>query len=533
VATISAMSDYNGAPGGGALPDDSYFYAGPDDSFADYSNFSASVVPDNPVQSPGKAIDLMLPGTQIWSTWYDGSNVESNGTSMAAPHAAGMAALLIAENGTDFNNDGVRDASDVYAIRQTMITTAIAQDDPDRGLAVLNDPDGNWEPIGWAGPLGPVNTSPVAFDDSYSVTEDTTLTASVGDTDSPGVLDNDTDAEGDPLEAMLVTPPENGTLVLQADGSFTYTPDADYFGTDSFTYRAFDGNSSSAAATATIVVNAVPGDPPVADAGGPYSAVVGAEVQFDASGTTDPDLPGDTLTYTWDFGDGTAPVSGEEPTISHTYTTAQSYEVTLTVEDSLSLTDTATATVTVTEAATEEIFENTTSLTIADAHPRKGARTTSSQILAEPAVADTRIESLTLVVSLDDGTSDVSDLTALLTSPQGSSKAVTPLVSGTMTFSDFGFVDEIVYGTWTLTFSDALRGGTHVLNSWQLIVVPALGGLSPAQAAAADATLADESVLSAASALNLAQLDWAESTPNDRDLVAKPALHDLALLLFE
>ena len=61
---------------------------------------------------------------------------------------------------------------------------------------------------------------------------------------APGVLGNDTDVDGDALTAApgRATPP-NGTLTLNADGSFTYTPDANFNGTDSFTYTANDGTA--------------------------------------------------------------------------------------------------------------------------------------------------------------------------------------------------------------------------------------------------------------------------------------------------
>ena len=71
----------------------------------------------------------------------------------------------------------------------------------------------------------PVNDAPVAVDDSYSTAEDTALTVA-----APGVLGNDTDVDGDPLTAVLVSDPAHGTLALNADGSFTYTPAADYNG---------------------------------------------------------------------------------------------------------------------------------------------------------------------------------------------------------------------------------------------------------------------------------------------------------------
>ncbi len=65
--------------------------------------------------------------------------------------------------------------------------------------------------------------------------------------------------------AQLVTSTSSGSLAFNADGSFSYTPAANFFGSDSFTYRAFDGTDYSNTATVTITVNPV-NDAPVADA---------------------------------------------------------------------------------------------------------------------------------------------------------------------------------------------------------------------------------------------------------------------------
>ncbi len=108
-----------------------------------------------------------------------------------------------------------------------------------------------------------VNDAPVAVDDDYATDEDTLLSV-----DAPGVLGNDTDIDGGPLTAVLVAGPSNGFLTLNADGSFDYTPNLNFNGTDSFTYRAFDGSANSNVATVDITVNAV-NDAPVcvADSG--------------------------------------------------------------------------------------------------------------------------------------------------------------------------------------------------------------------------------------------------------------------------
>ncbi|MFT5533442.1 MAG: VCBS repeat-containing protein [Burkholderiaceae bacterium] len=105
-------------------------------------------------------------------------------------------------------------------------------------------------------PIPPVNNPPVAVPDNYTTAEDTLL---VGAT----VLANDTDVEGNPLTAALVTQADHGTVVMNVDGTFTYTPNANYNGPDSFTYRANDGSADSNVATVSISVTPV-NDPPVA-----------------------------------------------------------------------------------------------------------------------------------------------------------------------------------------------------------------------------------------------------------------------------
>ena len=85
--------------------------------------------------------------------------------------------------------------------------------------------------------VGAVNDAPVAQNDTAAATEDT---PAVGN-----VLANDTDVDGDALSAVLVSGPAHGSLTLNADGSFTYTPAANYNGPDSFTYKANDGRPTA------------------------------------------------------------------------------------------------------------------------------------------------------------------------------------------------------------------------------------------------------------------------------------------------
>ncbi|MEO1145222.1 MAG: Ig-like domain-containing protein, partial [Cyanobacteria bacterium J06638_22] len=108
--------------------------------------------------------------------------------------------------------------------------------------------------------VDPVQDAPVAQADAYTLDEDTTLTVPAIE----GVLDNDTDVDGEALTTVLVDDVTSGTLTLNPDGSFTYIPDANFNGTDTFTYRANDGTEDSNLVTVTLTVNPAP-DAPVAE----------------------------------------------------------------------------------------------------------------------------------------------------------------------------------------------------------------------------------------------------------------------------
>ncbi|HWM42288.1 MAG TPA: Ig-like domain-containing protein, partial [Burkholderiales bacterium] len=102
--------------------------------------------------------------------------------------------------------------------------------------------------------------APVAVADSFTTDEDTTLVVA-----APGVLANDSDVDNASLTAELVSGPASGTLIFNSDGSFRYTPNANFNGTDSFTYHATDGSLDSAVTTVRLQVNAVNDAPDAAD----------------------------------------------------------------------------------------------------------------------------------------------------------------------------------------------------------------------------------------------------------------------------
>ncbi len=198
-------------------------------------------------------------------------------------------------------------AGECGTVGQSEVLTAIAgqageyrieiypfADPPNSGLGGSFVIDVFYGPVGVAPP--PTNTPPVATNDTYTTNEDTALAVA-----APGVLGNDTDADGDPLTAALVSGPSSGTLVLNANGSFNYTPAANFNGSTSFTYRAADGRGGTANGTVNITVNPV-NDRPIANAG-PNQTVADTDgngsqaVTLNGTASSDPD--GNSLTYSW------------------------------------------------------------------------------------------------------------------------------------------------------------------------------------------------------------------------------------------
>ncbi|MGH2830101.1 MAG: Ig-like domain-containing protein, partial [Actinomycetota bacterium] len=147
-------------------------------------------------------------------------------------------AKLVASDAAEFDQFGIS----VSVAGDTVVVGSPFDDDagPDSGSAYVF-----------------FDAQPSAVDDAFTTPEDTPLTEG-----APGLLANDVDPD-DALSASLVAGPSNGSATVNADGSFTYTPAANFNGSDSFTYRACDSWLRCADATATIVIDPV-NDPPSA-----------------------------------------------------------------------------------------------------------------------------------------------------------------------------------------------------------------------------------------------------------------------------
>ncbi len=136
----------------------------------------------------------------------------------------------------------------------------------------------------------PGNNPPDANDDAVDVDEDASITI-----DGSQILANDSDADGDPFSIISVGQASNGTAVLNGNGSITYTPDADFAGSDSFTYTIRDSKGGSATATVSVEVN--PYDDPPKAKNDSASTEIDSAVTINAlANDSDPD--GDALTIT-------------------------------------------------------------------------------------------------------------------------------------------------------------------------------------------------------------------------------------------
>ncbi len=172
-------------------------------------------------------------------------------------------------------------------------TPSLNYNGPDSFSYVANDGTLNSLTATVALTITAVNDAPVAVNDTYSIAEDTTLV--VG---APGILANDTDVDGNALSVTLVTGPTHGSLVLNANGSFSYTPSLNYNGPDSFSYVANDGTVNSLTATVALTITAV-NDAPVAG-NDSYSTNAGVVLTVPVPGVlaNDSDVDGNPLTAT-------------------------------------------------------------------------------------------------------------------------------------------------------------------------------------------------------------------------------------------
>jgi large repetitive protein len=268
--------------------------------------------------------------------------------------------------------------------------------------------------------VGARNDPPVAVNDATSTNEDTPVTIPV--------LANDSDIDGNPLSVVSATAP-NGTVVINPDGTVTYTPNADFNGTDTIIYQISDGQGGFATATVTVIVRPV-NDPPVArddTATTPEDTPVTVAVLGN-----DTDVDGDPLTVTSATSPNGAVTINPDGTITFTPTANFNGPTTITYTISDGNGGTSTATVTLTVAAVND------------------------PPVANPSVATTNEDTPVVLTPLaNDSDADGNPLTVTAVSAQNGTVTINP--DGTVRYvpnPNFNGTDTVTY-----TISDG-QGGT-------------------------------------------------------------------------
>jgi VCBS repeat-containing protein len=192
--------------------------------------------------------------------------------------------------------------------------------------------------------INPVNDAPTVPNYTLTTPEDTPVAGQV-----TGI-----DLDGDNLSYVAGTPPANGTVVVNADGTYTYTPGANFNGTDSFTVVVSDGNGGTVTSTVDVTVTPTQDAPTV-----PNYAVTTPEDTPVAGQVTGVDLDGDTLSYVA----GTPPANGTvvvNPNGTYTYTPGANFNgtdtFTVVVSDGNGGTVTSTVDVTVSPVNDAPVF---------------------------------------------------------------------------------------------------------------------------------------------------------------------------------
>jgi DNA/RNA endonuclease G (NUC1) len=160
---------------------------------------------------------------------------------------------------------------------------------------------------------------PVTKNDTLTTNQNTPLTL-----DPTQLTTNDTNVS----QIQIINQPTHGTLTQTPDGKFTYQPVSTYVGNDSFTYLGFgsDGQISNLA-TVNLTINNLP--PTIETLTIPTT--IAEEQNIQLSALAKDGGSSDNLTYSWNLGDGSTPITGQN--IAHTYTDNGNYAVTLTVTD--------------------------------------------------------------------------------------------------------------------------------------------------------------------------------------------------------
>ncbi|WP_045226459.1 cadherin-like domain-containing protein [Methyloterricola oryzae] len=203
-----------------------------------------------------------------------------------------------------------------------------------------------------------INNPPTAADDGpYTTSQNTPLTVT-----APGLLGNDRDPESGALTAVAVTQPVHGSLTLNSNGSFTYTPSNNYNGPDSFTYQANDGLNNSSPATVNLIVTAVNQPPAFSPTSYNFNVnqSAGTGTTVGTVSATDPENGAITYAITGDSSGGAFAVASPTLIVANTALLKPgTYTVTVSATDPNGLAAQPPATVTITVINPPPVFNPT------------------------------------------------------------------------------------------------------------------------------------------------------------------------------
>ncbi len=283
-----------------------------------------------------------------------------------------------------------------------------------------------------------------AVNDTYSVLENGALSVA-----APGVLVNDS-SNASPLTAVLVSGPAHGTLTLNSNGSFTYTPASNFNGTDSFTYKARAGQVDSQIATVTITVSPV-NNPPFFDPIAAQTVLEGAALQSVLITGVSPgplDEAGQAVTLTAVSSD---PSIVPNPAISPATATAVPTR-TLTYQPVPNANGTVTITVTAQDSGGTadggvDTFTRMFTITVAEVNNPPTAGADSQTTLEDTALVFAAAD-LTLNDSRGPANESAQTLTVTAVSPTSAAGGAVSLAGGLVTYTppkDFNGLDSFTY----------------------------------------------------------------------------------------
>jgi hypothetical protein len=294
--------------------------AGTDVLDADFSGYNGPVQTEIISESVGQFTDFddtnlifngierfVIAGSTFGDTFITGSGNDIINSGAGDDTVTGGAGDDTLDGGTESDTAVFSGNRSDYTVTTVNGVTTV-RDNRTTGTTDGTDTLTNFESLRFAnGTFAVAPAAPVAVDDMLAATEDMPATYTFAQ-----LTGNDTDANGDPLTVASVTAVSGGTVVRNADGTVTFTPDADFNGVAAFDYVVSDGQGGTDTGRATINVAAV-NDAPVNSVPGAQAGTEDTDLVFSTANSnaiTVSDVDSGTLTVTLSVASGRLTLAG-------------------------------------------------------------------------------------------------------------------------------------------------------------------------------------------------------------------------------